>query len=209
MRKGKILLCCLIACSYWVSGQTAWKPLLSPYIKTGTYSQLHSDVFSSTANQASLGGVRSLSIGVFAERKFLLEELNCFSAVAALPTNSGTFGLQLHQLGNSAFAQMQGGLAYGRKLSSKIDVGVQFNYYGIRINGYGNASAIDFEAGALYHFTQQLHGGIHVSNPATTRFGKIKEEKMPSVYSLGLGYDASEQFFISAEIEKPRIRRLM
>jgi hypothetical protein len=32
--------------------------------------------------------------------------------------------------------------------------------------------------------------------------GKNDEEKLASVYSMGIGYDASEKFFMSIEIEK-------
>ena len=55
------------------------------------------------------------------------------------------------------------GLAYGRKLGSKIDVGAQFNYNGIRIAEYGNAAALSFEIGVIMHLTDKLHTGIPVS----------------------------------------------
>ena len=59
---------------------------------------------------------------------------------------------------------MQMGLAFGRSLGKKIDVGVQFNYYAVRIAGYGNASAISFDAGAILHLTDQLNAGLPISN---------------------------------------------
>jgi hypothetical protein len=182
--------------------QNAKQTLIAPYIKTGAYSHQQSDVFSFTTNQAALGQTKTFSAGVFGERKFMLNELNSFSAAAALPTHSGNFGLQLLHYGNSLYSEMQTGLAYGRKLSDYIDVGVQFNYYTMQITGYGNATAINFEAGALFHFTDKLHGGVHVYNPTSSKVGKNNEERLPAVYNAGLGYDASENFFISAEIEK-------
>lgn len=203
-----VLVSCFIAFGYLAHSQSAWKPLIAPYLKTAAYSKLHSDVFSTTVNQATLANVSSFSIGLYGERKYLLEELNSFSAVVALPTNSGTFGLQLHQLGNAGFAQMQTGLAYARRLSNQLDVGVQFNYYGIRINGYGNAAALNFEAGAVLHLTEQLHAGVHLANPASVSVDKMTEEEIPSVYSFGLGYDASEHFFIGAEVEKAEDQKI-
>ena len=160
------------------------------------------DVFSFSANQAALAQIKSFSAGVFSERKFMLEELNLFSASFALPTHSGNFGFLIHHFGNSSYSETEAGLAYGRKLSDYVDVGVQFNYYRMQIASYGNASTINFEAGALFHFTDQLHGGIHLYNPTSSKLGKNKEENLPAVYSAGLGYDASEDFFVSAEIEK-------
>ena len=189
-----VSFCCL--------SQTARQSLTPSYIKTGAYSHNHGDVFSFSANQAALVKISSFSVGIFSERKFMLNELNLFSAAFALPTNSGNFGLQLHHFGNSAYSEMQTGVAYGRKLGDFVDVGVQFNYYTLRITGYGNASAVNFDAGAIFHFTNQLHGGLHVYNPASSKLGKNSQERLPAVYSAGLGYDASENFFISTEIEK-------
>ena len=52
------------------------------------------------------------------------------------------------------------------------------------------------------HLTEKIHAGIHAYNPVGGKFGKNAEEKLASVYTVGLGYDASEKFFVSAEIEK-------
>ena len=97
---------------------------------------------------------------------------------------------------------MQTGLAYARMLGDFVDVGAQFNYYNIRIAGYGNASAVNFDAGVIFHFTDQLHGGLHIYNPTSSKLGKNNDERLPAVFSAGLGYDASENFFVSSEIEK-------
>jgi hypothetical protein len=182
--------------------QTTRQSLQSSYTKTGAYSKKQADVFSFSANQAALAQMKSFSIGFFSERKFMLQELNLFSAAIALPTQSGNFGLQLYRFGNTSYNEMQAGFAYGRKLGEYVDVGVQFNYYTLQIAGYGNAAAVNFDAGAIFHFTDQLHGGIHVSNPTSSKLGKDKTENLPGVYGAGLGYVASEDFFISAEIEK-------
>jgi hypothetical protein len=50
-------------------------------------------------------------------------------------------------------------------LGSKVDVGVQFNYYNVRIAGYGNAPAINFEIGTIFHLTDKLNTGFHAYNP--------------------------------------------
>ncbi len=47
-----------------------------------------------------------------------------------------------------------------------------------------------------------MNAGIHVNNPVGGKFGKDQQEKLSSVYAVGLGYEASDKFFISAEIEK-------
>lgn len=197
-----VIILCLCLVSIFSFGQNTKQTLIPSYLKTGAYSVNQNDVFSFSANQANLAQLKTFSAGVYSERKFMLNELTMFSASAGFPTNSGNFGLQIHNYGNSSYGEMQAGLAYARKLNKSIDVGVQFNYYNLRVAGYGNAAAVSFEAGAVFHFTEQLHGGMHVYNPTSSKLGKNEEEKLPAVYSAGLGYDASEDFFVSTEIEK-------
>lgn len=137
----------------------------------------------------------------------MLSELNSYTAAIGIPTRSGNFGLKANYYGFSDYNETQLGLAYARKLGNKADVGAQFNYNGISISsGYGNSSAISFEAGTVLHISEKLHAGIHVNSPVGGKFGKNGDEELSSVYTLGMGYDASEKFFVSAEIVKEEDR---
>jgi hypothetical protein len=168
----------------------------------GAYSIYQPDVFSFTSNQASLAQMKNAAAGVFSESKYLLKELSLYQLAVAVPTHSGNFGLQAGYYGSGDYNETQVGLAYGRKLGEKVDIGAQFNYNGILINGYGSSSALTFEIGTVFHLTEKVHAGLHLYNPVGGKFGKDQQEKLPSIYTAGLGYDASEKFLISAEIEK-------
>ena len=109
--------------------------------------------------------------------------------------NTGYFG-------SADYNETQLGLVYARKLGTRIDIGAQFNYNGIRIAGYGNASAVSFELGTVLHLSDKLHTGIHLDNPVGGKFGKEQQEKLPSVYTIGFGFEASDKFFVSSEIIK-------
>ncbi len=188
----------------WItaSSQHLRRPILATYTGLGAYSLANTDVFSFTSNQASLAQLKNASAGVFGERRFLLNELNNYSAAIGLPTKSGNFGVKAGYYGFSDYNESQLGLAYARKLGKKVDIGAQFNYNGIRIAGYGNDAAVSFEIGTVLHVTDKLHAGVHVNNPVGGKFGKDQQEKLASVYTFGLGYEASEKFFVSAEIIK-------
>jgi hypothetical protein len=201
-KKSCLLFAALFISYSLVQAQTLRRPVAAPYTSLGAYSTGQSDVFSFTANQASLAQLKNISAGVYAERRFMLAELNNYTAVVSVPTFTGNFGLKTSYSGFGGYNETQLGFAYGRKLGKKIDVGVQFNYNGVRITEYGNASAISFELGTVLHLTEQLNAGFHVSNPVGGKFGKDQQEKLASVYTVGLGYDASDKFFISAAIEK-------
>ena len=182
--------------------QTVRSPISSAYLGLGAYSNSHVDVFSIQSNQAALAKMKSAGVGVYGEKRFLLKELGFFNATIALPTHSGNFGLDARYFGFADYNEMQLSLTYARSLGSRMDIGIQFNNYSIRVAGYGNASAINFDIGALVHLTDKLNAGMHVYNPLRSKLGKNQEEKLASSYSAGIGYEASEKFFSSLEIVK-------
>jgi hypothetical protein len=182
--------------------QMVRQPLSVRYAGLGAYSKNFADIFSSISNTASLAQIKSGGFGVYGERRFLLEELNQYSAVGAFKTSSGTFAITGDYFGFTDFNENQLGLAYARKVASTIDVGVKFNYHTVRIAGYGSESAINFEIGTLFHLTDKLHAGAHVYNPLGSKLGKSGEEKLASIYRTGLGYEVSENVFVSTEIVK-------
>lgn len=154
------------------------------------------------SNSASLAGIKSFSAGVFSERRFLLKELSSYSVVAALPTTSGNFGFSGDYFGGSLYNEGSIGFAYGRSLGAKADVGLGFHYHSLTASGYGAASTLAFDAGAVFHLTDAVQTGVSVYNPVGMKFGKNGDEKLPGIYSIGIGYDASSQLFIGAEAQK-------
>jgi hypothetical protein len=191
---------CLLAAV--VKGQVVRQPLTVKYASLGAYSKNFSDIFSVTTNPASTAQLKTGGLGVYGERRFMLQELSEFAMVAAIPTKSGTIGFEGDYFGAAANNENQLGLFYARSVTRQIDVGIKFNYHTVRIAGYGAATAVNFEAGTVIHLTDQLHTGIHVYNPTSSKLGKTGSERLASIYRFGLGYEASPKVFISSEIVK-------
>jgi hypothetical protein len=202
MKAKILLLSLLIINANLLLAQSLRYSLAQPYISLSAYSSKQNDPLSFTGNQAALAQTKSAGIGVFGERRFLLAETSVYTLGAAVPTRLGNFGIQVNYAGFKNFNENKIGLAYARKLGQLVDVGVQFNYYSYRIPSYRNASTINFEIGAMLHLTEKLNAGIHVYNPVGGKLGKSENEKLASAYKFGLGYDASDKFFISSEIIK-------
>lgn len=191
----------LFACT--ATAQSFDKPVSFIPAGQAAYSNRHVTVCSFVSNQASLAQLKKSSVGLLAERRFMLADLNSYEAVAGIITQSGNFGLKTSYFGFKEYNESQIGLAYARSLGNKFDIGVQFNYNSMNISsGYGKASAISFEIGCIMHLTDKLHAGIHVSNPAGGKFGNGKQENLPREYAMGIGYDASEKVLVSTIFEK-------
>ena len=201
MRKILIFFFLFFCASSFTKAQTVRMPVTAIYTQLNTYSVHHADAFSFGLNQAALAQIKNFSAGVYGEKRFLLQDLGLYKAAVALPTSSGNFGFNANYFGSSLYNESQIGLAYARKLG-KADVGVQFNYYQFKTSGYGNAAAINFEAGAIFHINEKLRTGVHLYNPMGAKIGKNENEKLPTIFSAGFGYDASDKFFIGTEIEK-------
>lgn len=173
-----------------------------PYVSMGAYSTKQTDPFAFTNNQAALAKIESSGVGVFGERRFLMSETNMYGLAAAFKTKMGNFGIQGNYSGFSNFNENKVGLAYARSLGPTIDLGAQFNYYSYRIPGYQGGSAINFEIGAILHLTDKLNAGIHAYSPVGGNISKVDDEKLASAYKLGVGYDATDNFYISTELVK-------
>jgi hypothetical protein len=173
-----------------------------PYINLGAYSTKQLDPFSFTSNQAALAQIKDAGVGIYGERRFLLAQNSVYGLAAAIPTKKGNVGVQVNYAGFANFNEQKAGLAYARSLGSKIDLGVQFNYYGYKIPAYNNASTINFEIGTILHVTDKINMGVHVYNPVSGKLGKDASEKLAAAYKFGLGYDATDNFYVSTEIVK-------
>jgi hypothetical protein len=181
--------------------QTLRKPVSAIYLGLSAYSTDHTDVFSFVHNQASLAGAKMTSAGAYGERRFLLAATSVYTMAIAIPTTKGNFGIDLDYAGFTNYNESQVGLAYARNLGKKIDVGIQFNYYGFNIPYYGGAATIYAEIGAIVHLTDKLNLGMHIYNPTGGNFARTSE-KLTSIFTSGIGYDASDNFFVGAEVVK-------
>lgn len=201
MKKNIFITAILFFLSPVCFSQALRQPVAAIYPGLGSYSTQHDDVFSYLNNQAALAQIKNVAIGVYGERRFLLTATSLYTAAMAVPTKNGNFGINIKYSGFKNFNENQIGLAYARSLGKKVDIGVQFNYYGYRVPSYNSANTVNFEIGAIVHLTDQLNMGVHVYNPVGGKFSKT-DEKLTSAYKVGLGYDVSERFFVSTEIVK-------
>jgi hypothetical protein len=169
------------------------------------YSNKAPDLFSVFNNQAALAQHKSKSVGLYGERRYLLEGLNNYMAAGAIETRSGCFGIELGYFGFNRFNQSRAGLAYALALGTRMNIGAEFSYHSMNIPGYDRASALGFELATLFHLTEKLSAGMQMSNPVGGKFGQAGKEKLPTIYRGGIGYDPSREFFAGIEIVKEEL----
>jgi hypothetical protein len=185
-----------------VSAQSLRYAIVLPYTGVAAYSTQQNDPLSFTTNQAALAKTEQAGFGMYTEKRFLLDATTYYTLAMAIPTHMGNFGVQLNYSGFKNFNENTIGLAYARSIGKRVDVGIQFNYYGYRIPSYSNAATVFVEAGAIVHFSSKLNGAFHIYNPAGGKLSNGEDEKLASAYTFGLGYDVSNNFLVSGTIIK-------
>ncbi len=206
LKKGLVLFFIL---PHITGAQTLNRPVSSVCFNTDAYSTKQYTIFCLTANPSVIAMIREGSAGISGERKFLLKELSCYTAVLGIPTHSGNFGLQAAYSGFSEYAESQLGLVYGRRLGKNARAGIRFHYDRIQIaGGYGGAAVISADAGFILQVSEKLSTGTFVKNFVSSRPGGKDPLKLPAEYHFGAGYDASEKFYFGAELEKTADRPL-
>lgn len=186
------------------TAQTCTQNVAARYPGLAVYSKTFSDLYATRSNAAALAQLKQSAIGIYAENRFLLPQFNLYTGSIGIKTKHGGVAFHGSYFGFDLFHQMQLSFAYGLSISQKVDVGVQFNYYTVQqANGYGTASSINGSIGAIFHLTEKVHLGINVYNPENSQLGnKGLPEKLPAQYTFGMGYDASDKVYVSAELVK-------
>lgn len=162
-----------------------------------------SDHWSGFHNQAGLAGVEKFSAGVYLQNNFLLSELSTRGLGIALPAGGGVFGLSVKNYGYSQYQEGSYGLAYARKLSEQLFVGVQFNYLNTKIGeGYGSNSTFTVEGGFQFQASENVMIAGHVYNPNRSKLSEYEDERIPTLLSGGVQYAFSEKTFITGQVVK-------
>lgn len=151
-------------------------------------------------NQASLAGLSGPTLIAMGEQRFLLSEIRSVAAGAAFPTASGTFALSVDYFGFDAFNQQQIGLAYGRKLLDEVSIGARFLFLNTRIPDYGQRGHLTFEVSVLAELLPELSLGAQIHNPLQLEV--TENETLPTIFTLGLTWQPSDDVLISSELEK-------
>lgn len=169
------------------------------------------DTWSTFHNQATLAELTTFSAGVSYESRFMIDELTLAAGSAVLPARNGAFGFSFYQFGHGTFKEHKIGLAYSRRLSAKLNAGIQLDYFSERFPENDKSTGFPtFELGLTYKTTKQLTLGAHVFNPINNDFDTANgKQKILASYRLGGHYQFSDLVLISAEAQKSSGYRIM
>lgn len=161
------------------------------------------DVFAVNHNPGALAYLKGPSLGLFAENRFVVPELNLQSGAFALPTKSGVFALNVTHFGYSLYNESKFGLAFAKSFGKRFAMGIQLAYLNTHFGeDYGNKGVPIAEIGFLSEPYDNLFIGVHVFNLTRSKIADYNDEKLPTIIRAGAGLKLSERLLINAEAEK-------
>ncbi|MCF8369414.1 MAG: hypothetical protein K9G76_10260 [Bacteroidales bacterium] len=161
------------------------------------------DFWSLFNNQAGLVGTKGINTGVGYSNRFLLQELGTKYLGLAFPTKYGVFGLGYSGFGYSNYSQDKLGLAYAKKLNERFSAGLQLDYLSTRIaEDYGKAYVLSFELGMMMQLSDEVIIAAHIFNPLNSKLENKFNERISSVYRLGISYKITDDFLLLVETKK-------
>lgn len=161
------------------------------------------DIWSVYNNQALMAFQNKPGFGFEYENHFLLNEISHRCALGILPIRSGVFGAFVNYFGYTQYHETIAGIAFAKKFGNTFSAGISLDWLQTSIaEDYGSANNFTFETGVFVKLTDKLSTGIHVFNPLNIKLTDYNNERIPSVYNVGLIYYPLPQWILCCEIEK-------
>jgi len=169
----------------------------------GSTSACSQNVFSAHNNPAGIAYVKRIGFGIFAEKPFVIKQVNNFNLSAVVPLKKiGSFGFDVNYFGYSAYNETRAGFSYARSFAEVVSVGLKFDYLRLAISDNGSKNLFAFGVGLQYQPIKVLRFGASVYNPVSSNLDTEYKEKLATNFVLGLSYLPSEKLTINVDVDK-------
>lgn len=169
----------------------------------GNASVMLPDFWSVFANQAGISDLEEITVGANYYQAYQMWELGIQNFGVVLPTKTGNFAASYQRSGYPKFSTNSMGIGFARNLGEKWSASVQFDYlYYYQPEQTKKRGAFLMESGILTEPVEGLFIGAHVYNPTMVKLSDSPNEKVPTLFRIGLGYYFSEWVLVNFETEK-------
>ncbi|KAA9332233.1 hypothetical protein F0P96_12180 [Hymenobacter busanensis] len=175
---------------------------------------LGGDLWAVGNNVAGLAQLTRPEVGVYAENRFLIPNLNNAALAAALPLGRqpegstattaphGVAGLELQRFGDKRYSESRAGLGYAYRLGL-ISVGARLDMLQLSIEGLGSRRTVAASLGGQADVVpQKLTFGVYLYNLNQAKLAEYQDERVPTVLRAGLGFRPTTKVLLVAETEK-------
>jgi hypothetical protein len=189
--------------------QAIFNPVGAGQWMLGGSSAAHTNVWSATNNVGATTEIKKIQGGLYSTQYFSEKSLRLSNLCIVFPTKFVQIGTTITHFGFDAYNQQKLGISVAKKLSETFSLGVQLNYVGTYIDGYGSTGNITLAAGILIKPISNIRLGFTLFNPTQNAYGDGIQEKIPSFAKLGCAYDLSDKITLHSEADQAVNQKLI
>lgn len=141
-------------------------------------------------------------VGIAYNNRFCLKELSTVGVMASVKSKYADFGMAYSRFGTEHYNENIATLSVGRRFNKYLIAGIGIDCYFVSATGIGTRATAIAEVGYACELTNDLTLGAFVFNPLMTDiYNESGKVELPSVYSLGAGYDVTKYVSLNMEGE--------
>jgi hypothetical protein len=152
------------------------------------------------SNPSNLWGIDKKTVLLASEWRYGVENLRPISVGFIAPSKSSVLGFSYQNFSFESWHDHTLGVAYARKLMSKLDVGIHLKYQRIKVPSYESQNVLGFDIGFNTLIVNNLRLGFLIQNPFPFKLNLT--ETVPSLLRLGLAYQVNINVLLSLETAK-------
>lgn len=152
----------------------------------------------------NVGGISGVNNGMvfFGYDKYTgVEGFDRIAVAAIHPLSFGNIGASLYSFGDNLYSESTASLAYGNKIGF-VRLGAKINYYQLRIDEFGTASAFYIDFGGVVELIPKLTFGAYISNFTLAKLNNAEMNELPVLMKLGFSYKPIEKINLNLDIYK-------
>lgn len=182
-----------------VFGQSFHESVAAGYPITGNWNKPGCAIWTAMINPALIVREQQAKVGLYTERRFLMQELAQYRLAVIIPRASDGFGFEFTRGGfQASFEQRFRGM-YSYRLGKQISTGVSFDYWQLSQTGQKSIRVISGALGVLYQLSADWSFAFLLANPARPGSGTASLTNRWTGRA-GIAFQASDQTGIQAEI---------
>ena len=152
----------------------------------GSTVAVEGDLWAPFSNPSCLYSIKGTNITAeFVPGIFGMWEIKGTAISLSRTAAEGAFAISLSAFGFALYREFSVALAAARELNERIVLGVNLNFYSLKIDGYGSGQAAGVDIGALVHIAQDVSYGVALRNVNRPSFGD-GDESLPQSMAMGI-----------------------
>jgi hypothetical protein len=160
------------------------------------------NVFCAANHQALMPWQKKSAMGLSVINRYGLKELNQVTLAAVVPYHNFGYGFKWYNFGTSSYQENVIGLSAAHAFRPNFSIGLGADYRTLNIVNYGRTAKLTIEFSMAAKLNEQLALAFRAVNPNRTRLAPDQDERLSSLYQMGLSYKVNQQVMVLMQVEK-------